>query len=279
MKRILLLYFMFLTAFVFNALAQRTVSGKITDETGEALPGVNVVIKGTTIGTTTDLDGNYRIEVEDGTTLVISFVGFESQEVEVGARSVIDITMGGVTELQEVVVTGYGPSESKERSNISVATVDSKTIENRPNASLAQRLQGQVAGLNISTGSGQPGANSTIRIRGISSINGDTEPLFIIDGTPVDQDNFRSLNPNDIASVSVLKDAGATAIYGNRGANGVIVIETKGGSYNQELQINYSYLGSLSSLQDNDYDLMNSQEQLFLERDARLGIGGTRLAA
>ena len=273
MKRILLLSLAFLTVIAFSAMAQRTVSGKITDDTGEALPGVNVVIKGTTTGVTTDLDGNYRISVDDGATLIFSYVGFETQEIEVGARTTIDVTLGGATELQEVVVTGYS-STLKEKSSIAAATVSNKTIENRPNPSFVQTLSGQVAGLNITTASGQPGANSTVNIRGITSINGDTEPLFIIDGAPVNQDNFRSLNPNDIESVSVLKDAGATAIYGNRGANGVIVVTTKKGSYESELDIAYTYRIATSSLQKNRYDLMSSREQLELERAAfGLGVG------
>ena len=273
MKRILLLSLAFFTAIAFSAVAQRTVSGKITDETGEGLPGVNVVIKGTTTGVTTDLDGNYRISVEDGATLIYSYVGFETQEIEVGARTTIDVALGGATELQEVVVTGYN-STTKEKSSIAAATVDSKAIRNRPNPSFVQTLSGQVAGLSITTTSGQPGANTSVQLRGISSINGDTEPLFIIDGAPVDQDNFRSLNPNDIENVSVLKDAGATAIYGNRGANGVIVVTTRKGSYDSPLQIDYTYRVSTSSLQSNDYNLLNTRQQLELERAAfGLGVG------
>ncbi|WP_462248004.1 SusC/RagA family TonB-linked outer membrane protein [Ekhidna sp.] len=273
MKRNLLLSFAFFIAVAFVAMAQRTVSGKVTDDTGEALPGVNVVIKGTTTGVTTDLDGNFRISVDDGATLIFSYVGFETQEIEVGARTTIDVTLGGLTELQEVVVTGYS-SITEEKSSISAATVSSQTIQNRPNPSFVQTLSGQVAGLAITTTSGQPGAGSDIRLRGTNSINGDNEPLFIIDGAPVNQDNFRSLNPNDIESVSVLKDAGATAIYGNRGANGVIVVTTKKGSYNSPLEIAYTYRVASSSLQKERYDLMGTAEQLTLERDAYLlGVG------
>lgn len=273
MKRNLLLSFAFFIAVAFVAMAQRTVSGKITDDTGEALPGVNVVIKGTATGVTTDLDGNFRISVDDGATLIFSYVGFETQEIEVGARTTIDVTLGGATELQEVVVTGYS-STTKEKSSISAATVSAQTIQNRPNPSFVQTLSGQVAGLSITTTSGQPGAGSDIRLRGTNSINGDNEPLFIIDGAPVNQDNFRSLNPNDIESVSVLKDAGATAIYGNRGANGVIVVTTKKGSYNSPLEVAYTYRVATSKLQGNNYDLMSSREQLELERAAfGLGVG------
>jgi TonB-linked SusC/RagA family outer membrane protein len=176
--------------------------------------------------------------------------------------------------LDEIVVEAYRTT-SKETSSIASTTVTAETIESRPNASFAQTLQGQVAGLNIVTNNGQPGGNSLINLRGVSSISGNTEPLFIIDGVPVDEDNFRSLNPNDIASLSVLKDAGATSIYGNRGANGVIIIKTKRGAYDQDLKVTYSGITSFSNLQDHDYDLMNSREQLQLEKDYGAGFGAT----
>jgi TonB-linked SusC/RagA family outer membrane protein len=176
--------------------------------------------------------------------------------------------------LEEVVVTGYRTT-TKEKSSIASQTITAKTIENRPNANVIQTLSGQVAGLDISTSSGQPGAAPTVRLRGVNSINGNTSPLFIIDGTPVDEDNFRSINPQDIASIDVLKDAGATAIYGNRGANGVVVIKTKRGTFNQPLQINYTGILSFSNLQDNDYNLMDSQQQLTLENERGAGRGNT----
>ncbi len=176
--------------------------------------------------------------------------------------------------LQEVVVQGYRTS-TKEKSSIASVTINAETIENRPNASFVQTLSGQVAGLNITTASGQPGAASQVNLRGVTSINGNTQPLYIIDGSPVDEYNFRSLNPQDIASISVLKDAGATAIYGNRGANGVIVIKTRQGSYDTGLTVNYTGILSFSTLQDNDYNLMDSQEQLRLERDRGAGLGAS----
>ncbi len=250
---------------------QKTITGTVSDETGP-LPGVSVIIKGTNTGTETDFDGKYSINASVGDVLVFSFVGMSKQEKTVGAASVINVVLVADNVLEEVVVVGYG-NTTKEKSSVSSVTISAETIEDRPNASFVQTLSGQVAGLNIQTGSGQPGANSVVNIRGVTSINGDTEPLFIIDGAPVDQDNFRSLNPNEIASISVLKDAGATAIYGNRGANGVIIIKTKSGSYNSGLKISYTGLFSFADLQDNDYNLMNSQEQLTLERDRGTGLG------
>lgn len=252
---------------------EKTISGTVSDETGP-LPGVNVIIKGTNNGTQTDFDGNYTLKASVGDVLVFSYVGMEPQEKTVGASNTVNVTMTGSNLLEEVVVVGYG-NTTKTKSSVSSVTISSETINDRPNASFVQTLSGQVAGLNISTSSGQPGANSTVNLRGITSINGDTEPLFIIDGAPVDQDNFRSLNPNEIESISVLKDAGATAIYGNRGANGVIIIKTKSGSYNSGLKIQYNGQTSFSKLQDNDYNLMDSQQQLRLERDYGSGLGST----
>jgi TonB-linked SusC/RagA family outer membrane protein len=254
------------------AFAQQIVTGKVIDPSGEPIFGATVQIEGTQTFTTTDFDGNYSIQASPENTIVVSYTGYDIKKMVVGGQTSINVTLK--TSLDEVVITGYR-TISKPRSMVSVSTVSSETIENRPNASFVQTLSGQVAGLNISTGSGQPGANSTVQIRGVNSINGDTEPLFIIDGAPVDQDNFRSLNPQDIASVSVLKDAGATAIYGNRGANGVIIVTTRRGGYETPLRVTASSIVSFSSLQDNDYRLMNSQQQLNLERTAGNGRGTT----
>ncbi|MEM9985365.1 MAG: TonB-dependent receptor plug domain-containing protein, partial [Bacteroidota bacterium] len=273
--------FTFLMALGLSAsalMAQSVVSGTVTDAaSGEAIEGVAVLVRGTTVGMFTDSEGFYRLEIPDGgDVLIFSYVNRKTIEEAIEGRSTINISMvEEISELNEVVVTGYR-SFSREKSSVAVSQVAAENITNRPNPSLVQTLSGQVPGLSISTGSGQPGANSVVNIRGRSSINGDTEPLFVIDGAPVDQDNFRSLNPNEIESVTVLKDAAATAIYGNRGANGVIVIETKGGSYNSPLEVTYTFSNIRSTLQDNDYNLMNSREQLTLERDYSDLIGAAR---
>ncbi|TQI69752.1 TonB-linked SusC/RagA family outer membrane protein [Gramella sp. Hel_I_59] len=253
----------------------KTVSGTVYDDDGLPLPGTTVVVEGTSVGTQTDFDGKYSIIAAEGSTLNFSFLGYTAQSVPVGAQNVINVSMSvDQGALGEVVVLGYRTS-TKEKSSVSSVTVTAKSIENRPNASFVQTLSGQVAGLNITTNSGQPGASSVVNLRGVNSINGNTSPLFIIDGAPVDGDNFRSLNPQDIASVSVLKDAGATAIYGNRGANGVVIVETRRGGYNSPLKINYTGILGVSTLQDNDYDLLSSPEQLRLERTYGNGLGTT----
>ncbi|MDB9874550.1 SusC/RagA family TonB-linked outer membrane protein, partial [Flavobacteriaceae bacterium] len=253
---------------------QKTVSGTVSDENGLPLIGATVIISGTSSGTTTDFDGNYKINANTGDVLNFSYVGYVSQDVSVSSSNTINLTLKPDNALEEIVIQAFRTT-SKATSNIAATTVTSTTIESRPNASFVQTLQGQVAGLNITTGNGQPGGNSVINLRGVSSLNGNTEPLFIIDGVPVDEDNFRSLNPNDIASLSVLKDAGATAIYGNRGANGVVIIDTKVGSYETGLKVTYSGLTSFSNLQGHDYNLMNSREQLQLEKDFGSGFGAT----
>ncbi len=248
MKRILLTL-AFLLALVANqtlSAQNGTVTGKVTASSdGAALPGVNVVIRGSNTGTTTDANGNYAIAATSEATLVFSFIGLVTQEVAVGNRTTIDVRMeSDVQALAEVVITGYGERDASSFTG-SVSTVGADLIENKPFATVDQALQGNVAGLQLSANSGTPGSVQNIRIRGISSITADNEPLYVIDGVPVVSGNvgqdpvnttgssalsvLASINNNDIESVTVLKDASATALYGARGANGVIIITTKRG--------------------------------------------------
>ena len=199
-----------LLAFVvqFTFAQEKTITGTVSDETGP-LPGVSIIIKGTTTGTETDFDGKYSVNAKQGDILVFSFVGMVPQEKTVGAANVINVVLVADNVLDEVVVVAYGTA-NKATITSAVTTIDADAIESRPTASLAQALQSLSPGLNISTGNGQPGANSTILLRGINSINGNVEPLFIIDGVPVDEDSFRSINQADIKTATVLKDASAT---------------------------------------------------------------------
>ncbi len=226
MKRILLLTALFLFA-ITSVMAQRTVSGKVTDDTGEGLPGVNVVIKGTTTGVTTDIDGNFTISVEDGSTLVFSYVGFEPQEIEVGTRTTIDITLGGVTELQEVIVTAYGTSTKKDFTG-SAQTVGSRDLEARNVTSPIAAIEGNVSGVQFTSPAG-PGESPGIVIRGVGTLNGSTDPLFIVDGVQY-SGPLNTINQEDIESFTVLKDAASTSLYGSRAANGVVIITTKKGT-------------------------------------------------
>ncbi len=225
------------------ALAQFTVSGKVTGANGEPLIGATVLLKGTSIGTVTDLDGAFTLDVpEDRGTIVISYTGYETKEIEVSPQNrELNVVLEFASEaLSEVVVVdvGYGTAR-KEALTGAVAQVRPEKLEQVPLSSFEQALQGNVAGLQVAMGNGQPGANVSVRIRGQGSISASSEPLYVIDGVPVisgdltvdaeTSNPLASLNPNDIESVSVLKDAAATAIYGSRGANGVILITTKSG--------------------------------------------------
>ncbi len=270
------IFTLLLALFVQLSFAQqKTVSGTIS-EGGQPLPGVTVIVKGTTTGTQSDFDGKYSISAKQGDVLEFSYIGLKTQTVTVGSSNTVNITMEqDVTTLGEVVVEAYRTT-AKAKSNIASTTVSAKTIEGRPNASFVQTLQAQVPGLNIATGSGSPGsANTTIILRGVGSVNGNIEPLFVIDGVPANQVNFRSINPNDIESVSVLKDAAATSIYGNRGANGVIVVKTKRGTFDSKLNVRYSVVTGFTSLQDHDYRIMNSKQLLQLQNDFGSGLGST----
>lgn len=203
------------------------VSGVVTDaSTGEALIGASVFVKGTSVGTITDIDGSYSIEAGAADVLVFSFVGYEEIEEVVGNRTTVDIGMNVGELLDEVVVTGYS-SQRKRDITGAVSVVDNEDLNAVVATSFTQKLEGRVSGVQVST-SGEPGTGSTIRIRGVSSFQ-NNDPLYIIDGVPV-QDAFQTgLNPNDIESIQVLKDASAASIYGARANNGVIIVTTKKG--------------------------------------------------
>ena len=224
----------------------RNVSGKVTDEEGEGLPGVNVIEKASGNGTVTDIDGEFSLNVNEGVILVFSSVGYQSQEIEIDNRSVIDVKMTeDITQLQELVVTGYG-SQVKRDVTGAISSVKAKDLQEFPSPSLDQQLQGKATGVQVTATNGLPGAPVRVMIRGTNSISSGTEPLWIIDGMilsqagelggfsrngsgAIGQNPLASINPNDIESIEILKDAAATAIYGSRGSNGVIIVTTKSG--------------------------------------------------
>lgn len=246
----------------------KTVTGVVKDVDGFSVPGASVEIVGTQEGTSTTEEGAYSIKAKAGDRLRVSMMGYESKTVTVGQSDLLNITLAydlGGEELEVIVVDSYREI-SKPKTSSSVSTVTSENIEGRPNSSFVQTLQAQVPGLNISTGSGQPGSgNTSIILRGVGSINGNTEPLFVVDGVPMESTSFKSINSNDIENISVLKDAGATSIYGNRGANGVIVVTTKGASFESDLRVSYTGMTKVSTLQDNKFNLMNSSQLVDLE--------------
>lgn len=229
MNRILRMM-MALLLFGFFQASGQAVTGKVTTAGGETLPGVNVLLKGSTIGTITDADGNYRIEATDG-TLVFSFIGYKGQEVEIAGRTVVEIVMEeDVTTLEQVVVIGYGEQKRKDITT-AVVVVDEESIKDRPMVSAAEALQGKAAGVQVVQPSGKPGGDISVRVRGATSVAASNEPLYVVDGIPTT--DIRGLNPHDIASMTVLKDASSASIYGIRASNGVVLITTKRGSANQ----------------------------------------------
>ncbi|TWI80657.1 TonB-linked SusC/RagA family outer membrane protein [Lacibacter cauensis] len=259
--RVLVLFVFGMLSFAF-ADAQ-TVSGKITSQTGEPQPFATVQVKGTQTITTADAQGNYSIKAKQGDVLVFTSTSFEAKEVTVEG-SVMNVTVNAIVNaLKEVIVTGY--TARSKRSNIgSASTVVIDDIRTQPIASFDQILQGQAPGLNVKTGSGQPGRNADVIIRGRTSVNGSVEPLYIVDGVEVRPGDFSTMNQGDFESVTVLKDAASTAIYGSRAANGVIVVTTKKGKSGK---VRFAYDGQfgISMLPENKLKLMNTQEKLDFE--------------
>lgn len=206
------------------------IRGKVLSEEGESIPGANVSVKNSTLGTVTDIEGNYQIQVPDeNQTLVFSFIGYVTQEIPVNGRSQIDITMeSDIQALQEVVIIGYGSVQKSDLTG-SVGRVEMEDLIKAPVASFTDALAGRVAGVRVSGSDGQPGGGMNIVIRGAGSLTQSTSPLYVIDGFPIEDLDPATLNPEDIASMTILKDASSTAVYGSRAANGVILIQTKRG--------------------------------------------------
>ncbi|WP_333821188.1 SusC/RagA family TonB-linked outer membrane protein [Ohtaekwangia sp.] len=283
MNKSLLLLFLLIASTAF-AQTQR-ISGKVTSATdGSELPGVNVIVKGTPQGAITDAAGNYTMEITSGTTLVFSFVGYRTQEVPLDARQVVDVSLiEESTELTEVVVTGYSSTERREITG-SVATVKASNFKEIALTGIDQALQGQAPGVQVTQSSGTPGGGISVRIRGSTSINASNRPLFVIDGIPVSSgslslrefggqdDNALSLiNPNDVESIQILKDASAKAMYGSRGANGVVLITTKKGK-KDITRINVDVQrGIVDPVKK--VDLLNSTQLLTLQREAYTNAG------
>ena len=221
--------------------ADITITGQVLDEKGIGLPGVNVIVKGTTNGTQTDASGRYSIKAPDNATLIFTFVGYTAREEAVGGRTAINATLApDANGLEEVVVVGYGVQEKKMLAT-SIATVSAKQIELIPVASPSEALVGLVAGAQITEPSGEPGAGAVIRIRGLGSISAGNNPLYVVDGYPLNNaDSYNQIPPGDIQSVQILKDAAASAIYGSRGGNGIVIVTTKRGATDGKTYFNFS---------------------------------------
>ncbi len=248
-------------AFSVAYAQERTVTGKVTSAEEGPLPGVNIIIQGTERGTVSDMEGNYSIVVPGPeTVLVFSFIGYNQEAITVGNQSVINVEMTpDITSLKEIVVTGYASQQKKDLTG-SVGVVEPKELTAMPTGNVANQLQGRTSGLTV-TSSGQPGSPSKVRIRGFGSFR-NNDPLYIVDGVPTQ--NIDGLNPEDIESISVLKDAGAASIYGSRASNGVIVVTTKKGT--KGARFSYSmYVGSQDPGKGTAGDLLNTQEYADLQ--------------
>jgi TonB-linked SusC/RagA family outer membrane protein len=272
------------------ALAQdKTIAGSVTDQDGVPLPGVSILVVGTTNGTQTDFDGNYTISAREGQRLRFSYIGQKTTEKLIGTSNIINVQLEEDAQaLEEVVVVAYG-SQSKKKSITSVSTITSEALENLVVTDPQSMLQGQAAGVQVVATSGVLGAAPVVRIRGNSSIGSDSRPLFVIDGVPLGDDfltggqgggqglnPLASINPNDIASFTVLKSASATALYGSRGANGVVLITTKSGTKDGRVNVTLDVNTSFSRVTDT-FDLLNTEEYIEVRR--RNGVNVTSLGA
>ncbi len=282
------LFLVAMLSFSLSYAQVKTVTGKVTDaDNGEPLPGVTIVIKGTTNGTITNFDGDYSLKVETGQTLIFSYVGYLKQEVLVSTQTVLNIALETDTEqLEEVVVVGYGIQKKREIVG-SIAKVESKDIGDKLTSSFEGVLAGQAPGVSVTTGSGMAGSSAIVRIRGVASINAAGDPLYVVDGIPITNDIFglggrtggmnvnplSSINPNDIESIEVLKDASATGIYGSRGANGVVIITTKKAQGN-DVRVEFSTKQSISN-PTKKVNMTNSAEWLQLYKEAWENDGNT----
>jgi TonB-dependent starch-binding outer membrane protein SusC len=262
-----------------------SVTGRVMNDQGEGLPGVSIVLKGTTLGTATDSDGNYRLEVpegQEGGTLVFSFIGYVTEEVKLGTKTTINVSLlADIKSLSEVVVVGYGTQKRSDLTG-SIASVSSKEIKALAITSADQALQGRAPGVQVIQNSSAPGAGTTVRIRGGNSIQGGNEPLYVIDGIPIYNDNgaagstvngLSSINTSDIESMEILKDASATAIYGSRGANGVVIITTKRGKAGQS-SVNFDSYYGIQRVR-RTYPLLNATEFPTLVNEANINEGRT----
>lgn len=243
----------------------KTISGTIVDTNGETVIGANVQVKGTTIGSITDIDGKFAFDAPQTGTLVVSYIGYKTQEVALGKTSYNIILQEDAEMLSEVVVIGYGTQRKSDVTG-SIASVNTDALREVPSGNISQALQGRVAGMEMTQTSSKPGAGMQIRIRGTRSLNASNDPLVVLDGIPF-AGSISDLDPNSIKSIDVLKDASATAIYGSRGANGVLMVTTNKGSAGQKPNISYNgYVGLKTVFAD--YPMMNAEEFIKLRQDA-----------
>ncbi|MCC5937088.1 MAG: TonB-dependent receptor [Lunatimonas sp.] len=255
------------------------ITGTVKDSNGEPIPGATVVVEGTGAGTATDIDGKFTLDVPEGSTIVISFIGYKPTRMTIGNQTTVNIVLEeDMSSLQEVIVVGYGTQEKRNITG-AIASLDERSIREIPVASAVEAIQGQVAGVDVVSGGGRPGQAPQILIRGRRSISASNEPLYVIDGIPQTSAGSAifDINPQDITSMEVLKDAAATAIYGSRGANGVVIITTKRGS-TDKTTVSYDGYYGLSNTTSR-VRMMNGEEFAAMKRESRRWDPNTRAAA
>ncbi|QEC52951.1 TonB-linked SusC/RagA family outer membrane protein [Anseongella ginsenosidimutans] len=259
MKKSLLYAFLLVCSTLTAWSQEQTISGKVTGEDGAPLPGASVLVKGTSVGTSTDLEGEFTLDVPEGAIIEVSFIGFLSEEINTAGQSQFQVTLApDIHSLEEVIVVGYGTA-TRQSFTGTATQIDAEALEGKSYSDVSKALAGEAAGVRIINDSGQPGESATIRIRGAGSVNGNRDPLYVVDGVPY-TGNVNAINPADIESLTVLKDASATAIYGARGANGVIVINTKKGQIGKSgIEIDVKTGTNMSLLPR--YNTLSSPEQ------------------
>jgi TonB-linked SusC/RagA family outer membrane protein len=255
-------------------MAQQTVTGKVTDDNGEALIGVTVVVENTATGTATDAMGAYAIEVPNGdAALLFSYIGYTTTRVAVNGRSTVDVVLAlSATQLSEIKVIGYGTQEAEDVTG-AIASVKGEALRNLPVAGASQALQGRAAGVEVVRNGGAPGESGSIRIRGTGTVN-NANPLIVVDGVPLTYGSINDINPNDIASIEVLKDASSSAIYGQRAANGVIIVTTKQGSFNERTSVTFNAYTGVSNI-SNRIDVLEAADLAAIKREAFSNSGQT----
>ncbi len=260
-----------------NTLVQqkeKNIKGKVVDETGFALPGASILVKGTGIGTVTNAEGHFTLKIpQEHNIIVVSFMGMITQELDISNETNLEILLlPEVSDIDEIVVIAYGTRKKGSISG-SVSTIKAEKMETVPAAGFDQSLQGSTPGLTVLSSSGEPSKPATFQIRGTNSINSGTSPLFILDGVPISSSDFNTINPGDIESVSVLKDASSTSIYGARAANGVVVITTKRGQSKDGAKFSFRTQHGISMLSGTNWKMMNTAERIQYEKEIGLDEG------
>lgn len=271
---VLLLFFV-----QFSFAQEKTITGNVTDNNGAPLPGVNIIIKNTNTGTQSDFDGNYTLNADLGSTLVFSYVGFENQERVVGAGNTINVALVEGALLSEVVITGYA-SNKQDVLTSAVSLITASEIEELVSTTSVDNLiQGKAAGVQVTAANGKPGATAFVRIRGTTSLTaGASSPLYIVDGAPLDEQDLNAISSNEIESITILKDAATTSIYGSRGSNGVVVITTKKGRKNKDASIKASSRYGVTTQIANNFTMMDAEQLLRFEAEMfALGVGQSNL--